>query len=180
MDAMQIGFEDVDFARTPFFGDYFSWVEKALEAWLHAKGLTDRELVGEREIGLPIVEADCRYTAPLGLEDVVEIHLALRDVTRRGFRINFEMARQADQMRVAHGHVLRRFIDLAQKRPIEIADELLRIFQEREQESQAENRAWGSLCLGAFFTVTPKLPRTRFRELAPEQGGAPTGAGSGR
>jgi len=137
--AVEIGFADVDFARMPFFADYFSWVERALEAWLHANGLYYRELVGARGVGLPIVEAHCRYTAPLGLEDVVEVQLVLSEVTRRGFRIGFDMARRVDGARVAHGHVLRRFIDLASKKPMEIDDDLLRIFRAMAHESREES-----------------------------------------
>ncbi len=104
-----------------------------------ARGLYYRELVGARGIGLPIVEAHCRYTAPLGLEDVVEVRLALNEVTRRGFRIGFEMARRADGARVAHGHVVRRFIDLASKAPTEIDDDLLRTLHAMAHESREES-----------------------------------------
>ena len=94
---------------------------------------------GARGIGLPIVEAHCRHSAPLGLEDVVEVRLAPSDVTRRGFRIGFDMARRADCVRVAQGHVLRRFIDLASKEPMEIDDDLLRIFHAMTHESREES-----------------------------------------
>jgi len=49
------------------------------------------------------------------------------------------MARRVDGARVAHGHVLRRFIDLASKKPMEIDDDLLRIFHAMTHESREES-----------------------------------------
>jgi acyl-CoA thioester hydrolase len=131
--VVSVGFEEIDFARVAFYGHYFSWIERAMEQWFHAKGLYYRELVGEREIGVPIVEAHCRYTAPVQVEDVLEIRLAVREVTRRGFRVEFDMTRQSDGLRVADGHLLRRFVQFG--RPIEIPDDLLGLFEEMERES---------------------------------------------
>lgn len=136
--VLSVGFEDIDFARMAFYGHYFSWIEKAMEQWFHAKGLYYRELVGERGIGVPIVEAHCRYTAPVQVEDVLEVRVALREVTRRGFRIEFDMIRQGDDVRVADGYLVRRFARIGRREPIEIPDDLLEIFQAMERESGKE------------------------------------------
>ena len=133
--VLSVGFEDIDFARMAFYGHYFSWIEKAMEQWFHVRGLYYRELVGEREIGVPIVEAHCRYTAPVQVEDVLEVRVAIREVTRRGFRIEFDMTRQGDDVRVADGYLVRRFARVGRREPIEIPDDLLGVFQEMERES---------------------------------------------
>ena len=111
--VLSVGFEDINFARMAFYGHYFSWIEKAMEQWLHAKGLYYRDLVGERGIGVPIVEAHCRYTAPVQVEDVLEV-------------------------RVADGYLVRRFARVGRRQPIEIPDDLLGVFQEMERESGKE------------------------------------------
>jgi acyl-CoA thioester hydrolase len=86
-------------------------------------------------VATPIVTSHCRYRGPLRLEDRVEVRLELTDVTRRGYRINFHMIRQPDDVRVAEGYTEHRFVDPAVRRPCEPPEPLYAALQAMAAES---------------------------------------------
>jgi YbgC/YbaW family acyl-CoA thioester hydrolase len=129
-------FDEMDFARVTFFGRHFYWLEHATTAWLIQKGIGFAVLAGQYAIGLPIVAAECRYLAPIMLEQTVEIHLALRDLSRRGFTTPFEVVRQDDGVLAAYGSISRRVVDLKRFRGTELSDELYAKFEEMAAETR--------------------------------------------
>jgi acyl-CoA thioesterase FadM len=92
-------------------------------------------LTGEHGFGLAIVNAQCRYLAPVHLEQTVEIRLAVRDLTPRGFTTPFEIARQADGVLAAFGSISRRVIDVKRVRGASLPDKLYAILEEMRAES---------------------------------------------
>ncbi len=120
----EIGFDDVDFARVLNYARYYSYVDRAWTAWLHQHGVVLRELYTAGRTAMPIVTSHCRYRGPLRLEDVLEVRLALRDLTLRGFQIDFHIVRVHDDFRVAEGYQQHRFVDPEARRPTEPPAEL--------------------------------------------------------
>jgi acyl-CoA thioester hydrolase len=108
----RIHFEDVDYARIPFYGRYFSWVDRAWEQALNAFDLRFPDLMDGRHVGLPIVEAVCRYRRPLSLGDEFALPLRVVDLTRRGLTTEFRFRRQANGVITSEGHVHRRFMNM--------------------------------------------------------------------
>ncbi len=129
-------FDEMDYAQIAFFGRHFYWIEHATTEWLVQKGIGFAVLSGERGFGLAIVNAQCRYVAPCLIEQPIEVHLALRDLTRRGFTTPFEIVRQGDGVLAAFGSVSRRVIDVRRVRGAELPDDLYA----RLEEMQAESR----------------------------------------
>ncbi|MGH7964220.1 MAG: acyl-CoA thioesterase, partial [Candidatus Binatia bacterium] len=84
--TVRIGWGDIDFARNIFWARYFPYVEHAIGEWLLAKGLRWQELIEERGLGMPAVRLDVRFTRPVRLQEVIEIEVGVKDVTRRGCR----------------------------------------------------------------------------------------------
>jgi acyl-CoA thioester hydrolase len=129
-------FDEMDYAQISFFARHFYWLEHATTAWLVEKGIGFAVLSGERGFGLAIVNAQCRYLAPVHLEQVVEIRLALRDLSRRGFTTPFEIVRQVDGVLCAYGNVSRRVIDVKRVRGADLPDDLYEKLEEMRAESE--------------------------------------------
>ena len=132
----QTTFDEMDFARITFFGRYFYWLEHATTAWLIQKGIGFATLDREYGFGLAIIATECRYLAPTRLEETVEIRLALRDLTRRGFTTPFEVVRQADDVLAAYGSITRRVVNTRVFGGAEAPDALYAKLQEMEAESR--------------------------------------------
>jgi YbgC/YbaW family acyl-CoA thioester hydrolase len=130
-------FDEMDFARVTFFGRHFYWMEHATTAWLIEKGIGFAVLDREYGIGLPIIAAECKYRAPVHIEQTVEVRLALRDLTRKGFTTPFEIVRQADGVLAAYGSITRRVVSIRQFRAIELPDDLYAKFEQMQAESAA-------------------------------------------
>ncbi len=133
----RVRFADVDFARVPFYGRYFTWVDRAWEQSLNDHGIWYREMVGSRGIGLPIVEAVCRYMRPLTLDDDFAVHLRVDDFSRKGVTSQFRFRKLPDGMMITEGHVRRRFVDTHTFTGIDLPDDLYSLF-EKVAQSLAE------------------------------------------
>jgi len=128
-------FDEMDYARVTFFARHFYWMEHATTAWLVEKGIGFAVLDREYGFGLPIVAAECKYRAPVQLEQPVEVRLAVRELTRRGFATPFEIVRQGDGVLAAHGSISRRVVDVRRFRGVEAPDALYAIFEQMREES---------------------------------------------
>lgn len=112
----QLGFCDVDYARQLFSGDYYQWVERALEQWQRDEGIPWKRMIHDLNLGLPTLETRCHHLASIGFEDEFEIGLNLRDLTNRGFVTDFEIIRLKDDRLAAYGYLARRFLDMTTHR----------------------------------------------------------------
>ena len=122
-------FDEMDFARVSFFGRHFYWMEHATTAWLIQQGIGFAELDRQYGFGLPIISAEAKYRAPVRLEESVEVRLAIRDLTRKGFTTPFEIVRQHDGVLAAYGAIARRVVDVRRFRGVEAPDELYAKFE---------------------------------------------------
>lgn len=134
--TVRIGWGDVDFARNIFWARYFDYVEHAIGELVLSKGLSWQELIGEKGIGLPAVSLHVNFTRPVRLQEVIEIEVGVKEVTRRGCRFVFNIRRQHDGELAASGSVTRRFIDHQAFKGTELPDDLYRVFLEMEAETQ--------------------------------------------
>ncbi len=139
----RVRFADVDFARVPFYGRYFSWIDRAWEQSLNDHGIWYGEMVGRRGIGLPIVEAVCRYLRPLALDDDFAVHLRVADLSRKGLTSQFRFSKLSSPRNpndftgapvpagdtITEGHVGRRFVDTRTFRGIDLPDDLYALFE---------------------------------------------------
>ena len=130
-------FDEMDFAQIIFFGRHNYWLEHATTAWLMRHDIGFAVLSGKHKIGLAAIRLDEHFRAPVGLEETVEIRMAMVDLTRRGFTTPYEIVRQHDGVLAAYGSITRRAVDLT-KRPVrgcEVPDDIWARFQAMQAES---------------------------------------------
>lgn len=106
----RVSFSEVDYARVLFFGRYYYVVNRGFEEWMHQHGLYYLDLVPNHNVRIPIVASYCRYLRPAYMDDVLEVHLGVKDLTPRGFRMPFAFYRQGDERLLAWGYLERRFV----------------------------------------------------------------------
>ncbi|MBI4491891.1 MAG: acyl-CoA thioesterase [Chloroflexi bacterium] len=106
----QVSFSDVDYARVLFFGRYYFIVQQASESLFHQYGIYYRDLLPQHDLRLPIVASFCRYLGPISVEEAVDVHLGIKDLSPRGFTLAFAFFRPGEERCLAWGYLERRFV----------------------------------------------------------------------
>ena len=101
----RVEFVDTDSAGIVHFSNFFRFMEETEHAFYRSLGFTLYSQEAKRTIGWPRVSAECRYTAPLRFNDVVEVHLLVQKKTERslGFRFGFRRLHPQPTEEVAQG-----------------------------------------------------------------------------
>lgn len=110
---------DVDYARVAHYLRYNVWVDDAFHGYLFERGFHVKEFM-EQGYGLPYVSNSCRYFRVLTLEDEVEIQLTVTDLDEKGFTLRYRIVKAGDSTVAAEGEVVRRCIQQAPARSVEM------------------------------------------------------------
>jgi acyl-CoA thioester hydrolase len=105
----EVPFHDVDALRVVWHGHYFMFFELARTALLRSCGLDAGELIGGLFQFL-VVDARCRYAAPLRYGDRLRIHAWFRELQHR-IGISYEVWNLASGRRAARGHTVLATLD---------------------------------------------------------------------
>jgi acyl-CoA thioester hydrolase len=87
----QVEFSDTDMAGIMHFSRFFTFMEAAEHAFYRSLGMsvdmekTDKSL----GVGWPRVKAECEYKKPLRFEEVVDIHMLVREIRNRSVSYEF-------------------------------------------------------------------------------------------
>jgi YbgC/YbaW family acyl-CoA thioester hydrolase len=87
------------------FSNYFRFMETAEHAFLRSLGFSVILPSFKPPLALPRVHASCDYKAPLQFEDVVEVHLLVRQIKSKSINYQFRFAKLNAEppMEVARG-----------------------------------------------------------------------------
>ncbi|MBF7084298.1 acyl-CoA thioesterase [Desulfallas sp. Bu1-1] len=124
----RVSFSDIDYGRILFYGKVYSIVEKASEEFYLEHGIDLRDLIGKRHIGVPLVESRCQYISPMKYLDVVNVDLGAVDLTRKGFRLLFNLSVLPEGRLAAAGYLKFRFVNTKEFKGIEIPHEIEKLF----------------------------------------------------
>ena len=75
----RVEFSDTDMAGIMHFSNFFRFMEAAEHAFYRSLGFSVHSKRLGGNLGWPRVHADCDFTSPLRFEDLVEIHLLVRE-----------------------------------------------------------------------------------------------------
>jgi len=101
---LEIPFHDVDMLGVVWHGHYYKYFELARTKLLHEHGLTGQQLT-EHGLLLLVIEAKCRYPAPMRFAQRCRIGAAFSDVDYR-LKIDYEVWNMTDDRRAAYGHTV--------------------------------------------------------------------------
>ncbi len=119
--TLRVRWSEADAAGIGYYPQFFTWfVEGTLEL-LRAGQQSYATLFQEQALGLPVVEAHCRFFAPVVYDDELTIDTVVAEVRSRAFRLEHTLWRGAE--RIAEGYEVRGWqrIDRAQPHAVTLS-----------------------------------------------------------
>jgi 1,4-dihydroxy-2-naphthoyl-CoA hydrolase len=80
---------ETDAGGVMFFARRFDLMHDAYEAFMEARGLSIAKILADGAYMLPVVHAECDYSAPLATGDVVRVHVEVEEVRTRRFTMRY-------------------------------------------------------------------------------------------
>jgi acyl-CoA thioester hydrolase len=103
--TLRVRWSEADAAGIGYYPHFFAWfVEGTLEL-LRTSGVPYAVRVQEKSLGLPVVEAHCRFAAPVVYDDELTLETIVAEVRTRAFRLEHTITR-GDQP-IASGYEVR-------------------------------------------------------------------------
>ncbi len=100
----RIEFAETDMAGILHFSNYFRYMEETEHEFFRSLGLSVHMPIDGKVVSWPRVRAECAYSAPLGFEEDVEVHLLVRKKTKKSITYDFEFSKPGGSV-VARGSV---------------------------------------------------------------------------
>jgi YbgC/YbaW family acyl-CoA thioester hydrolase len=103
----RVEFHETDLAGIVHFSNFFRYMETVEGAFYRSFGQSVLLRGFQAPMGLPRVHADCDYLRPLRFEDVVEMHLLVKEKREKvlNLQIRFRRIEPGPVEEVAVGHV---------------------------------------------------------------------------
>ena len=92
----RIQFADTDMAGIVHFANFFRYMEETEHAFYRSLGFAGHFNSHDEIIGWPRVSAQCDYKIPLRFQDIVEIHLLVKEKKDKSLLLDFIFQRQSD------------------------------------------------------------------------------------
>jgi len=106
---MRVRYKDTDQMGVAYYSNYLVWFEVARTEYFRVRGVEYRELEEKDKVYLPVVEAYCRYKAPLRYDDLFTVTVELTEIG--GTRVNFEYEVKKGEKITATGSTKHAFVD---------------------------------------------------------------------
>ncbi len=103
--TVRVRYAETDNMGVVYYANYLVWFEVARADLLRHAGWSYREMEIEG-FSLPVIEAHCEYRQPARYDDEVEVRTAGVLVSPVRLRFDYEVARAADSVVLAHGHTI--------------------------------------------------------------------------
>ncbi|MEO2068972.1 MAG: thioesterase family protein [Desulfurobacteriaceae bacterium] len=135
----RVSMAEVDAYGVMYYSRFFEIFERGRTELFRALGFEYKKIFQQKQILMPVVEAACRYMAPVVYDDLLTVETAITNIGSRGIRFDYRILR--DDVVLAVGFTQHIFID-PQGRPInfgkEIVEELKKkgLIKEGEQALQ--------------------------------------------
>jgi acyl-CoA thioester hydrolase len=102
-----VEFADTDTAQIVHFARFFNYMESAEHEFFRSLGLSIFTKIDGQTFTFPRVHAECEYHNPLRFEDVVEVHMLVREVRHKALVFAFRFTRHdpAGPTHIAHGTI---------------------------------------------------------------------------
>ena len=106
---LRVRYEETDQMGVVYYANYLVWYEIARTEFFRSRGFEYRKLEEEDRIFIPVVEAYCKYRAPLKYDDLITVTAELVDIGHTRLAFSYTVA--IDGREVATGSTKHAFID---------------------------------------------------------------------
>jgi len=100
---VRVHWADTDAAGIVWFGNFLRFFEEAEDEMFRALGRTRLELTRDFGILMPRIEAHCRFKSPARAEEVLEVGIAVEEMTERRIAYLFDARERDTQRAVCEG-----------------------------------------------------------------------------
>lgn len=116
---------ETDAGGVMFFARRFDLMHDAYEAFMEARGLSIARIIAEGAYMLPVVHAECDYSAPLITGDRVRVSVDIEEVRSRRFTVRYTV--QGPERSAGSGRTVHVAVDMQTRRAIALPDALRRV-----------------------------------------------------
>jgi 4-hydroxybenzoyl-CoA thioesterase/acyl-CoA thioester hydrolase len=99
----RVEFHQTDAAGIMHFAQFYLWMEQAEHEMLRSVGLSVMGSSEDGSVSWPRVAASCQFFRPVRFEDVVQLEVALQQMTNRS--ATYQIVFRLNQQEVARGEV---------------------------------------------------------------------------
>lgn len=111
--SFRVHWGDTDGAGIVFFPNYYKWMDEAIHEYFRSIGSPISQLITKEKIGLPTVEASCRFQKPLFYDEDVLLKTTIVELREKVVRFHHEFF-QGEEI-VAKGYQVRAFVQMGEK-----------------------------------------------------------------
>ncbi|WHY78566.1 thioesterase family protein [Neobacillus sp. WH10] len=101
----QVRWGDTDAAGIVFYPNFYKWMDEATHEFLTKIGSPSSKLYTEQQIGVPLLEATCKFMSPLFFEDHVVVQSTVKELHNKVFKIQHVFVKGVKT--VAEGYEIR-------------------------------------------------------------------------
>ncbi len=131
---VKVRFNETDLQGHVNFGQFYFYFDVGLTEYLQAIGYDYARMLADGADML-YIESRCRYHSPARWPEVLLVYTRLGHVGRRSLRFEFEIRAQADERKVAEGHIAAVTVARASHDPLPVPESLRRAAEAFEQAS---------------------------------------------
>jgi acyl-CoA thioester hydrolase len=132
--SVKVRFNETDLQGHVNFGQFYFYFDVGLTEYLEAIGYDYSRLLAEGA-DMVYVESHCRYLSPARWPEVLRVHTRMGHIGRRSLRFEFEVRAQADERKVAEGHIAAATVVRGSFDPLPVPEALRRAAGAFEQVS---------------------------------------------
>ena len=119
----RVGFSDTDAQGIVYYGRYFPYIDLARVEYLRMLGLLGME-IGERGVEFVTRAGTIEYHAPAVFDDELEVFIRIARIGRTSLTYEFAVYRAQDDLLMVTGRQTLVLVDLDERKPCEIPQEL--------------------------------------------------------
>ena len=125
---IRVRYAETDQMGVVYHANHFIWFEVGRVELLRQLGFSYKDMESEDDCFIAVVDARCRYKAPVHYDDEVVIHTYLKHVRERVIHFGYELLRAENNQLLAEGETTHIVAD-AQMKPRKLPEKYMRVFR---------------------------------------------------
>ena len=128
---IRVRYAETDAQGHVFFGNYYTYFDEALLAYMRAAGYDYHDLLGDG-MDLLYAESKCRHHAPAHFDDLLHVHARLGRIGNSSLTFEFSIYKRDSEQLVATGHIIAVNVEQNRRRPVAVPEALRSAVKEYE------------------------------------------------
>lgn len=128
---LKVRYAETDAQGHVFFGNYYTYFDEALLAYMKAIGHSYADLLDDG-LDLLYVESLCRHHAAAYFDDVLNVHARIGSIGSSSLTFEFSIYKEGRGELVATGHIVAVNVDKSSRRPVPVPETLRQKVKEFE------------------------------------------------